>query len=249
MSKTVKLLFSIFMLVALLIQGTQVFATEVDYKATAKEMIENYDAVEEVKNEQASQDSRFVNDKTLLQEEKLKDLEERIKKAKQKGEKFYTFDQILKADAKDFGISEEDMSKIKEQVESQKIELENLLSGFKAIGQQNHPIAKNIKEELKVKYPKSEIYIDHSVESQEQDGTISGGGWPYCLDDNGWGYQNFITSDCYKAIVAFLICASDSSLGKMNSNLRYCKAYIRNCSPLIGHSKYDHTHAWYQQIP
>ncbi|OIJ14412.1 hypothetical protein BKP37_08705 [Anaerobacillus alkalilacustris] len=91
------------------------------------------------------------------------------------------------------------------------------------------------------------IYIDHSVETQ--DGTISGGGWPYCLDDNGWGYQNFITSDCYKAIVSFLICASDSTLGKMNSNLRYCKAYERNCSPLIGHSKYWHTHPWYQQIP
>ncbi|OIJ14413.1 hypothetical protein BKP37_08715 [Anaerobacillus alkalilacustris] len=158
MKKKVKLSFSIFMLVALLIQGTQVFAMEVDYKAIAKEMIENYEAVEEFKNEQVNQDSRFVNDKIIMQEEKMNALEERIEKAKQKGERFYTLDQILKADAKDFGISEEDMSKIKELVKYQKSELENLLLGFKEIDEQNHPIAKNIKKELKVKYPKSEIY-------------------------------------------------------------------------------------------
>lgn len=95
--------------------------------------------------------------------------------------------------------------------------------------------------------PESLIYVDHSVDGQ--DGKISGGGWPYCLDDNGYGYKNFITSDCYKAIIGYAVCASDSTLGHMSSKLRYCKAYIRNCSPLIGHSKSWHKHKWYQKIP
>ena len=246
--KTVKALFASILFISVFFQATQGFAEEVvDYNAAAKEMISNYETVNEVKDEQVEQDSRFVNEMVVMQDEAKEELDKRFKKAEEKGEKFYTSKQILKASADDFGISEEDMDKIKEMVLTQQTDLENLLLAFEELGQKNHPIAKNIKKEANKKIPQSEIYIDHSVDPQ--DGKISGGGWPYCLDDNGYGYKSFITSDCYKAIVAFLICASDSTLGKMNSNLRYCKAYSINCSPLIGHSKYNHSHAWWQQIP
>ncbi|MFJ7848622.1 hypothetical protein ACIQXR_07265 [Peribacillus sp. NPDC097224] len=248
MMKTIKFLFASLLLITVLFQGSQTFAEEVvDYNEIAKEMISNYETINEIKTEQADQDNRFVNEMVVMQENAKEELDKRFKAAEKKREKFYSSDQILKASAKDFGISEEDMKKIKELVLAEKTDFENLLLAFENLGQKNHPIAKNIKKESQKKVPKSEIYIDHSVDSQ--DGKISGGGWPYCLDDNGYGYQNFITSDCYKAIIGYLVCASDSTLGKMDSNLRYCKAYSKNCSPLIGHSKYNHTHAWYQKIP
>ncbi|WP_085520514.1 hypothetical protein [Tuberibacillus sp. Marseille-P3662] len=111
------------------------------------------------------------------------------------------------------------------------------------LGKSGHPIAKNIEKEQSKKIPESLIYIDHSTD--KQDGKISGGGWPYCLDDNGYGHKNFITSDCYKITVGIALCVP----GMATDALRYCKAYKRNCSPLIGHSKYWNTHKWYQKLP
>lgn len=210
-------------------------------------MIANYDSSEQVKTQVIKRDHRFVNDMSLNQERKQRELDQIFKEAKAKGERFYSTDEILKAKANQFGINESDMNKIKGDLYVQKIELENLYNALKELGQIKHPIAKKLKQEIEITIPASQIYVDHSM--KPQDGIISGGGWPYCLDDNGWGYQNFITSDCYKAIVSFWICASDSTLGKMDSDLRYCKAYIRNCSPLISHDEYWHTHAWWQQIP
>lgn len=198
-------------------------------------------------NHESSNDPRFINEMVENQKKLEAELEQKINNAKEKKEKFYSMDEILNANAEDFGISEEDMKRIKESVYMHQHELTLLLEAFDSLDKSEHKIAKELKKSLKQKWPKSLIYVDHSKDSQ--DGIISGGGWPYCLDDNGWGYQNFITSDCYKAIVAFKICAVDSTLGKMDPNLRYCKAYQRNCSPLIGHSKYWHTHKWYQQIP
>lgn len=248
MKKIAKFLFTSLLAFTFLLQGTLAFAeTETDYRALAEDMAKNYDATEEFQAEQASNDTRFVNEMVLEQEKKQSEMKKRFDIAKKNGEKFYTAKQILQADADDFNISEEDMEKIKGLVLAQKTDLENLINGFEKINKGDHEIVKNIKKELNRKIPASEIYIDHSVDSQ--DGKISGGGWPYCLDDNGYGYRNFITSDCYKAIVGFVICAADSTVGKMNSSLRYCKAYKKNCSPLIGHSKYNHKHKWYQKIP
>jgi hypothetical protein len=248
--KKITSFFATFLLIAMFSQGTQALAAEteeVDYNELAKDMIASYESTEEFKDEQASQDDRFVNEMVISQEESKENLEELFEEAEQKGEKFYSSDEILAANADEFGISKEDMDTIKGQVLVQKTDLENLLKGFENLNQGDHPIVKNIKNELSQKIPKSAIYIDHTVDSE--DGKISGGGWPYCLDDNGYGPSNFITSDCYKAIIGYLLCASDSTLGKMDSRLRYCKAYVRNCSPLIGHSKYNHKHAWYDKIP
>ncbi|MED4073576.1 hypothetical protein [Priestia endophytica] len=248
--KKITSLFATFLLIAMFSQGTQAFAEEtekIDYNALVKEMIANYDATEKFKDEQASQDDRFVNEMVISQEESEENLEDLFEEAEQKGEKFYSSDEILASNADEFGISQEDMDTIKGQVLNQKTDLENLVKGFENLNQSNHPIAKNLEEELNQKIPKSAIYIDHSVDSE--DGKISGGGWPYCLDDNGYGPGNFVTSDCYKAIKLYYICASDSTLGKMDSSLRYCKAYKKNCSPLIGHSKYNHTHKWYEKLP
>lgn len=242
-----KSIFSILIALLIIAQGSIVKAEEIDYQAMAKTMVEAYESAETHKEEIAKEDERFVNEMAMEQEKKKENMEKIFKKSKEKGEKFYSYDQLLKIKAEKIGIDEKDLETIKGQVLAHKTELENLLQGFEETGNKNHSIAKNLKKELSLKIPESQIFIDHSFEPQ--DGQISGGGWPYCLDDNGYGYQNFITSDCYKAIIGYLICASDSTLGKMNSNLRYCKAYVKNCSPLIGHSKSWHTHDWWQKIP
>lgn len=181
-----------------------------------------------------------MNEMVANQERMQTELEKKVETAKGNHEKFYSMDEILKANAQEFGISEEDMNKIKESVATHKEGLSSTLEGFTSLGEGNHEIAKKLKESLNQKWPKSVIYVDHSKD--EQDGIISGGGFPYCLDDNGWGPWNFITSDCYKAILAMQVCALDSTLGKMDARMRYCKAYVRNCSPLIGHREKWHTH-------
>ncbi|HFI0130289.1 TPA: hypothetical protein ACGOY0_000744 [Streptococcus suis] len=90
-----------------------------------------------------------------------------------------------------------------------------------------------------MKVPLSMVYIDKTAENS--DAILSGGGLPYCLDNNGWGYQNFITSDCNIAMAVVSQCVYESII--KNPNLRYCRADLyRNCSPRIGHSPYWHRH-------
>lgn len=227
---------------------TAVFAEEtVDYDETAKQMIEMYDESESDKEVVSDSDERFVNEMVLEQEEKKEKLESIYEEAEENNEKFYTNKEILEGSAEEFDMSKEDYEYIRGVVYTHYTELKNTLEALDDLGEENHEVAKRIDEELNKKVPASQLYVDKSAEPQ--DGIISGGGWPYCLDDNGYGYKNFITSDCYKAIVGYLICASDSTLGKMSSSMRYCKAHKKNCSGLIGHSKYWHTHKWYGKIP
>lgn len=192
-------------------------------------------------------DNRFTNDMLEKQIESQKKIDTIINNARKSGKKLYSFDEIVNSNAETFGISKTDFEKIKQSILATQAEDKSTISAFETAGQGNHPIVQNIKKNEQLEIPASLIFVDHSLD--KQDGNISGGGWPYCLDNNGWGNGNFITSDCYKAIVSFLICASDSTLGHMSSNLRYCKAYVRNCSPLIGHNIHWHTHPWYEQIP
>lgn len=220
--------------------GTQ--SKEKDYQAIAKMMIEKYDTLMN-KTSKSKADKRFTNDKMQKQQEKKAELNQLMEKAKKNGEKFYTNQQILNAKASDFGISQKDMDRIKGSIKAQMEEQNKLLAAFKALGESNHPVAKNLRKQLHKKMPKSLIYVDHSMD--KKDGTISGGGWPYCLDDNGYSYRNFVTSDCYKAMISLPLCAP----GMASDALHYCKPYERNCSWIINHSKYWHTHAWYQKIP
>jgi hypothetical protein len=219
----------------------------INYQEVAESMIASYEEMQKESEQGTTDDSRFTNDMVENQEKLQSELDEKIEEAKEENEKFYSLTEILNSSAQDFGISEEDMQRVKQSVKTQFEDDTKLLNAFKSLGKIDHPAANAVKEDLNTKIPKSLIYIDHSKD--EEDGMISGGGWPYCLDDNGYGYKNFITSDCYKAIVGFKICAADSTLGKMNSKLRYCKANIRNCSPMIGHSKKWHTHKWYGKLP
>ncbi|EUJ26718.1 hypothetical protein [Listeria cornellensis] len=212
-----------------------------------EQLISNYDRQDEVVNGDST-DERYVNDMVLKQEETMSEIEQIIAGAEKRGEKLYTQEEILNLSAKKIGISESDMEQVKESISQEQKELDEIKEVFENIGEADHPIVEQIIEEQQdFKIPFSLIYIDH--EQDTKDGVISGGGWPYCLDDNGYGYRNFITSDCYKALVFVLVCMLDSTAGKKWPNLRYCKAYTKNCSPLIGHSKYKHSHAWWQRIP
>lgn len=87
--------------------------------------------------------------------------------------------------------------------------------------------------------PLSMVYIDRSEENS--DAILSGGGLPYCLDDNGWGPANFITSDCDRAMLVVKQCIYESIIKK--PEWRYCRAELwRNCSPRIGHKPTWHRH-------
>lgn len=89
------------------------------------------------------------------------------------------------------------------------------------------------------KLPLSMVYIDKSEENS--DAILSGGGLPYCLDDNGWGPYNFITSDCDTAMLVVNECIYESII--KIPELRYCRADLwRNCSPRIGHKPTWHRH-------
>ncbi|MEK4360690.1 hypothetical protein NYE48_27155 [Paenibacillus sp. FSL M7-1455] len=231
-----KVLSSIVVLSMLLLSSLSVYAegTQLDYSEYVKELIKNYQSP----INSAPVDSRFVNEMVLMQEEKNGVIKSKVNLAQSHGEDMYSLDQILNADAVEFGISQEDMDRIKESIRMEKSLFENVYAAFEDLSQENHPLAKNIKEELEKKYPASMIYVDHTLDTPK-DGQISGGGWPNCLDDNGWGYQNFIGSDCSLALALAKLCAMDSTIG---GDLRYCKPNVRNCSPLIFHDKYWHTH-------
>ncbi|PMC34130.1 hypothetical protein CJ195_24540 [Bacillus sp. UMB0899] len=225
------------------------FATteEAHYEMMAKDLLEMYDenSIEGDPSEAIAEDeninSLFVNDMVEKQKQKVKFIENAIEQAEDNGEKLYSYDEILNAKAKDFGISQKDMSYIKKTIKNTVKEYEKLHKEFDKLGKKDHPLAVSIKESIDWKIPKSLIYVDHS--SEDTDGRISGGGWPYCLDDNGWGYKNFINSDCQWAYFWWFFCVLDQSGSKMGVySLRYCKTNIRNCSPLIFHSKYWHTH-------
>ncbi|MBC1797173.1 hypothetical protein HCA55_10565 [Listeria booriae] len=212
-----------------------------------EQLIENYDKQEAIVSE-GDTDSRYVNDMVLKQEETMGEIEEMIEEAKNRGEKLYTQEEILELNAKKIGISETDLKQVKASILQEQEELAKIKQAFEEAGEADHPIVTQIVEEQEeFKIPLSLVYVDH--EQDDKDGVISGGGWPYCLDDNGYGYRNFITSDCYKALVFVLVCMLDSTAGKKWPHLRYCKSYTKNCSPLIGHSKYKHSHAWWQRIP
>lgn len=242
--KIVKKIFASLIISFVILQGGLMSASAAEvpseYIQNAKTMISNYVPDDIAKSKIKNQDGRFVNEMLIGQHEKMNSINQSIENAKVKGEKFYSLNDIFNADAKDFGISQADMDQIKKSVQTQKNDLENMEAAFGELGQKNHPLAKEINNELSKKYPKSMIYIDHSLDPQ--DGKISGGGWPYCLDNNGWGPYSFIGSDCYYALFDYWVCGLDSTYGKMSSAVRYCKAYVRNCSPLIGHSIYWHTH-------
>lgn len=213
-----------------------------------EQLISNYEKQENAVTEEADTDDRYVNDMVLKQEEAMGEIDQIIAEAKANGEKLYTQEEILNLSAKKIGISEADMRQVKESITQEQQELNEIKAVFDDLGESEHPIVEQIIEEQQsFRIPLSLVYVDH--EQDNKDGVISGGGWPYCLDDNGYGYKNFITSDCYKALVFVLVCMLDSTAGKKWPHLRYCKAYTKNCSPLIGHSKYKHSHAWWQRIP
>lgn len=224
----------------------------------AESMIATYTEQEHLAQEETQPISgRFINERSINMTNKADELVEEFQNAYEANEPTYSYDEILSMNASDFNISSEDFERIQNSISNMKTEFEKLYQEFVQLGETEHPLAQNLKDLTQLEVPASMIYVDHTNDSS-YDGKISGGGWPYCLDDNGWGYQNFISSDCFYVIALYsslgfaigtgalitgsLVCIRDSTIGKINPNLRYCKAYTRNCSPLIGHSIYNHSH-------
>lgn len=159
-------------------------------------------------------------------QEKQKKIDALINEAK-KSEKLYTIEEIL-------NISDNQFPKAgPEEARKIKAMMKNTLSELSA---------ENKKKYNETKFPLSMIYIDKSA--SKSDASLSGGGLPYCLDDNGWGWGNFAGSDCSLAIALDTspICKVESLPGYPNE-WRYCRADLwRNCSGTMGHSGYWHTH-------
>lgn len=216
--------------------STVAFAT--DSSSLSESEVQN--AIETYEFLQTEDTGQYVNDMQVKQEVILASIQEEVEEAEKKGERTYTLSEILELTPEDLDISSEDLSSIQSMVRSEIAELTDIINGFSKAGEEEHEIVQNIKNHLETfKVKESQIKIE---EPSHSDGTISGGGFPYCLDDNGWGPYSFLGSDCYSALWRFWNCAFDSTLGKMDSSLRYCKAYINNCSPLIGHKSTWHTH-------
>lgn len=216
------------------------------FEQRAVEMMEKYDSMQsqyesdEYSKIKEKTNSAFVNPMKVKQEETQSRINEAISKAKSSGEKCYTYEEILQLDSTDLDISDSDLAYIKSCISGTVEEYKNIYESMVTMGEQNHPLARNLKNALEMQYPASLIYVSHD---EIGDGHVSGGGWPYCLDDNGWGPANFLNSDCQWAFLQYGQCLRDH-IGNFvgDPSIRYCQAYKRNCSPLIGHSKYWHTH-------
>lgn len=183
--------------------------------------------------------SSFVNSMEEEQKKSMEAITDQIEEAKIDGERLYSYEEILDFTTEDVDISEEDLAYIKENIEDMLKDRE-LVEVLKDKGFENNEITASIEDSLDLKIPKSLIFVP---KAEEGDGNISGGGWPACNDDNGWGPKKFLNSDCYKVIVKYRLCWNDIASTFMgNPNMRYCIYNSRNCSPKIGHSKYKHSH-------
>lgn len=216
------------------------------YEQRAMDMIEKYDSMQsqneskEYSEAQSKTNPIFVNPMKISQQEAQDRINAAVSEAKATGEKCYTYDEILALKSEELGISNSDLEYIKSCIRGTVGEYKKIYESMVNMGKQNHSLAKNLKNTLEMQYPASLIYVAHD---EIGDGHVSGGGWPYCLDDNGWGPASFLNSDCQWAFLQYGQCLRDH-IGNFvgNPSLRYCQAYKRNCSPLIGHSKYWHTH-------
>lgn len=181
----------------------------------------------------------FVNPMEEEQKNTMETITNEIEEAKTNGEQLYSYEEILGFTTEDVDISEEDLSYIKENIQDM-LQDREVVQNLKEMGYENNEVTINIEESLNIKIPKSFIIVP---EVAEGDGKISGGGWPACNDDNGWGPKKFLNSDCYKVIIKYKLCWNDIASTFMgNPNMRYCIYNARNCSPKIGHSKYGHKH-------
>lgn len=248
-SKFSIIIFSLALLIIFPLNSMTIYAEEStthDYEQKAKDLINSYDEnmrnrESEIEKEKENINPNLVNDMVEEQKDNMNYINQGINQAANKGEKLYSYDEILNLKTSEISIPEEDLKYIQKSIKNTVKEYEKLQQVFQKLGKANHPLAVSLKKSLDVKFPKSLIFVDHS--NKDSDGRISGGGWPYCLDDNGWGYHNFIDSDCQWAYFWIGFCVFDQSGAGMGvSWLRYCKTNIRNCSPLIFHSKYWHTH-------
>lgn len=155
-----------------------------------------------------------VHEAQLVVEEQIEELSQT--------EKLYSLSEILSLPPEAFpNATEEEVNRIKEEIKLLLSETpKELIENFRKI-------------------PLSLVYVDKTTEQTEA--VLSGGGLPYCLDDNGWGPFNFITSDCDRAMLVVHECIYESIIKK--PEWRYCRADLnRNCSPRIGHSPHWHTH-------
>lgn len=205
-------------------------------------------AIEIVKDEVAALDDKvvdeitdglYVNDMLLEAENNMQNIQKQIDEAKERGEKLYTTDEILLLSPETLKISAEELSEIKGMILTNKIDEAIISATSEHIGGETEISVTELSQKM------SEFLIPESMINIEKEdtgntGEISGGGWPYCEDDNGWGPANFVSSDCYVVLYFYGHCLADFT------PWRYCKANQRNCSPVLGHSKYHHTHsaAW-----
>lgn len=205
--------------------------------------IDSQDAKEVVKQHLSNENdnSKFANEMQTKSEQIQSEIDQEVEEAISDGEKVYSLKEILTLSHKELGISKEDMIQIKN---STLIGLAT--SNVIAEEVSNMPNGESVSTEIlndinSYKIPSSMIKIDHS--ETKMDGEVSAlAGWPGCVDNNGFGYKNFINSDCFWSLTWFPNCFFDSSIGKAMYAARYCKYNVRNCSPLIGHPKHAHKH-------
>lgn len=175
--------------------------------------------------------------------------EAQINKAKENKEKLYTFREILSLEHNDLQIPKKDLDIIKSKITDALGYYDELLNStpesMKMTYEEHQAMLERIKLSLSEKYAKSEIFIDKQKLPSDLNNTgevqvfdvpsVKG-----CIDDNGWGYQYFIMSDCNISLNIYRYCSFDILNGIMGYPERYCQYGIRNCSPTIGHYYWWH---------
>ena len=205
-----------------------------DYASIANSLVEHSDnmstEMSEEMEDMTNNNTVIVNEMSVVKRANMETVKGRITEAIERGEKLYSYEEILNLSKEDVNISDADLEYIKSSIKTMTLEMGAIYKEFVSMGKENHIVAVGIKDVLDMKFPLSMIYVDENY--AKLDGCISGTGWPSCLSENGWGYKNFINSDCFWALALMGYCVTSS----------WCIDYVRNCSYLIGHSRYWHTH-------
>jgi hypothetical protein len=203
------------------------------------------DTLKQMKQDEANgiADPRYVNPMTLEASKMLSYVKSQVETAKNKGEKLYTQFEILNLTPQEANLSANQLASIKSTITTNMSD-----SVVNEVALENSGVA--TQQDIQQFQQADSFAIPISMLTNQdpvvpKDGTTSYAGWPGCVDNNGYGPWSFIGSDCWVPTMYYVqYCVADLA-NKMSITSRYCVYNQRNCSWIIGHSRYGHSHsAW-----
>ena len=197
------------------------------------------DGIEKSQND-VTYDDRYVNDMMEKASDTLAEIDNAVMEAKKEGEKLYTQEEILSLTPEEAGISEVKLAQIKSTIVEQLVTVATTEVAFENADVSDE-IASGFNANTDIKLSLSMLQADPV---DIKDGSISYAGYPGCVDNNGYGYKNVFGSDCWIPLMYYAqYCVRDEANKRVKSIPRYCVYNKNNCSWIVGHSKYGHSHS------